>query len=62
MRRIAKASPGGGSGTGAGVVGEAVGVSVGPDVVGVVGDDPGDEVPMTPDDREVEDGYEPANV
>ena len=33
-----------------------------PDVVGVVGDDPGDEVPMTPDDREVEDGYEPANV
>ena len=37
MRRIAKASPGGGSGTGAGVVGEAVGVSVGPDVVGVVG-------------------------
>jgi flagellar biosynthesis protein FlhA len=37
-----------------------------PDVVGVVGDEPGDDRPtdgpMITSDREVEDGYEPANV
>src|SRR6478609_8331661 len=37
MRRIAKASPGGGTGTAADVVGEAVGVSVVLDVLGVLG-------------------------
>jgi hypothetical protein len=33
-----------------------------PDVVGVVGDDSGDDVTINEEDQQVEDGYEPANV